>query len=153
MFQDGFEVMEMNNTSKPWGYKIRGLFVLFYIAVLAVALSNLVGAETSIVLHPDNSYIDVYGIFNMSNHRIVNLATPSADADAATKAYVDSLVSSQGGSASGWNDTGTVVELLTSSDNVDANTLYVDNSLGRVGIGTSSPTQTLHVSGTVNITS
>ncbi|MDK2849997.1 MAG: mucin9, partial [Candidatus Woesearchaeota archaeon] len=59
---------------------------------------------------------------------------------------------SSGAIASGWNDTGSVVELVTSTDNVNANTLYISNSLGRVGIGTSSPSSTLHVVGSATIT-
>ncbi|HDP73687.1 MAG TPA: hypothetical protein ENN46_01885 [Candidatus Woesearchaeota archaeon] len=50
---------------------------------------------------------------------------------------------SSGGAASGWNDTGTVVELITSTDHVNATTLYVDNTASRVGIGTYSPSRQL----------
>jgi len=53
----------------------------------------------------------------------------------------------------GWNDTGTSVELVTSSDNVSAGNLFVDNSAGYVGIGTSSPGVALDVSGTISASS
>ncbi len=45
----------------------------------------------------------------------------------------------------GWNDTGVLVELVTPTDNVSANTLFIDNTNGRVGIGTTSPSQKLHL--------
>jgi len=58
---------------------------------------------------------------------------------------------SSGSIASGWNDTGTVVELLSSTDNIDANTLFIDNANGKVGIGTPNPASTLHIIGDVTI--
>jgi len=49
--------------------------------------------------------------------------------------------------AGGWNDTGSVVELVTSTDNLNASSLYVNNSVGKVGIGTSTPGAKLDISG------
>jgi hypothetical protein len=86
-------------------------------------------------------------VLSMHNNKIVFLGTPTADTDAATKAYVDSEITASGGSASGWNDTGTIVELLTSTDNVNLTTLYVNNTAGKVGIGVESPGEKFHVSG------
>jgi len=42
-------------------------------------------------------------------------------------------------SAAGWQNTSTLVSLVNTANNVSANTLYVDNSNGRVGIGTAGP--------------
>jgi hypothetical protein len=50
-------------------------------------------------------------------------------------------------SAAGWQNTSTLVSLVNTSNNVSANTLFVDNSNGRVGIGTTAPTATLTVNG------
>ncbi len=51
-----------------------------------------------------------------------------------------------GSTASGWEDSGTSVGLITASDNVNASSLYVDNANSRVGIGTYNPARTLDVS-------
>jgi hypothetical protein len=53
---------------------------------------------------------------------------------------------------SGWNDAGTQVELVTGSDNVSAGAFFVDNSNGDVGIGTTTPQNTLNVVGDINAT-
>ncbi|MBW2988236.1 hypothetical protein DRJ48_05360 [Candidatus Woesearchaeota archaeon] len=92
------------------------------------------------------------GVVNMLNHKIINLATPTADTDAATKAYVDSQIGSGGGAASGWNDTGTLVDLITGTDSVNATTLFINNTAGRVGIGTYSPSEKLSVNGNLEVT-
>jgi len=47
--------------------------------------------------------------------------------------------------AGGWSDLGTVVNLTTPSDNVSTNELFVDNTNSRVGIGTTSPSELLHI--------
>ena len=54
--------------------------------------------------------------------------------------------------AGGWTDSGTEVGLTTSTDNVSIGsgpTLFVDNSAGRVGIGTASPAYKLDVNGSI----
>ncbi len=50
-----------------------------------------------------------------------------------------------GSSSSGWNDTGTVVELVTGTDDVNLTSMYVNQTSGNVGIGTASPRAELHV--------
>ena len=50
-------------------------------------------------------------------------------------------------SAAGWKNTSTLVYLEDSSDNVSINTLFVDNTNGRVGIGISSPLAKLEIQG------
>lgn len=49
------------------------------------------------------------------------------------------------GTDSGFNDTGTTVQLVTSTDNVNMTSLYVNNSNGFVGIGTTTPLSLLTV--------
>src|SRR3989339_447478 len=58
-------------------------------------------------------------------------------------------LSSVSASAGGWTKTGTQVALTTATDNVSIGStdFFVDNSKGYVGIGTTSPTQLLHVNG------
>ncbi len=87
------------------------------------------------------------GALNMTNHQIVKLAEPSLSTDAATKNYVDTKITAKGGSASGWNDTGKQVKLLTKTDWMNATTLFVNNSNDRVGIGTYHPGYMLEVNG------
>jgi phage tail tube protein FII len=123
-------------------------FALLLVLMLAGAL--FASAETSIVLNPGTVYIDIYGTLNMSGSKIINLGTPTADTDAATKKYVDDELSQSGGAASGWEISGNTVQLITSTDNVSANTLFVDNTNSKVGIGTVKPSHTLTVKGTFN---
>jgi hypothetical protein len=101
-----------------------------------------------------NGSINVTGssaVLDMQSKNIINLAEPSSSSDAATKNYVDTQVSGGSYEQSGWNDTGTQVQLITSTDNVSANTLFVDNSNGRVGIGTTSSSEKLSVMGNVSL--
>jgi hypothetical protein len=51
----------------------------------------------------------------------------------------------------GWTNTSTLVSLSNSQNNVSANTLYIDNSNGRVGLGMTSPATKLDVSGSARI--
>jgi len=55
---------------------------------------------------------------------------------------------------SGWrNDSGSGnISMITTSANVSANTLFIDNTNSRVGIGVTSPTVALHVSQDLNVT-
>jgi hypothetical protein len=91
-------------------------------------------------------------VINMHSHKIINLLDPSDLQDAATKNYVDDLLGQQGGVASGWNDTGAMVSLIGPTDNMNATTLWINNSNGRVGIGTYAPQAALHVVGSINVT-
>lgn len=86
-------------------------------------------------------------VINMHAHRIINLADPQEDQDAATKKYVDSIVGSEGG----WSKTGNLVKLVTPTDTVNITTVFINNTNGRVGIGTYSPTERLTVSGNLHV--
>ena len=73
---------------------------------------------------------------DVNNNRIINVGTPVNAADAATKSYVDSVVTPPGGGTSGfWT--------LSGSSLYPASTGY------NVGIGTASPYDKLAVSGNV----
>jgi len=52
-------------------------------------------------------------------------------------------------SGGGWADTGTIVELTTPTDSVNATTLWIDNTNQRVGIKNYNPSYELDVSGTI----
>jgi hypothetical protein len=100
----------------------------------------------------DGNLTMLVGHINMSGSKIINLGTPTADTDAATKAYVDSQIGSGGGNTSGWIDTGALIRLITKTDSVNATSLYINNAAGKVGIGTYSPTDALTVVGNINVT-
>jgi len=87
------------------------------------------------------------GLLNMSGYRVINLGTPTAGTDATTKTYVDDMIGGGGYTLSGWNDTGTVVELITGTDDVNATAMYINNTAGYVGIGTGRPGAMLDVAG------
>lgn len=79
-----------------------------------------------------------YGIL-AGNYKIGNVATPTADADAATKAYVDSAVTGGSGTEVGyWTQNGTAI---------------FNSNTGNVGIGITNPNSKLHISGTLETTS
>ena len=50
-----------------------------------------------------------------------------------------------GGAGGGWMNTSTVVSLANIANNISANTFFVDNTNGRVGIGTAAPNVPLHI--------
>jgi hypothetical protein len=51
-------------------------------------------------------------------------------------------------SGGGWTVSGATVQLITSSNNVSANTLFIDNTNGKVGIGDTTPDALLDVQST-----
>lgn len=69
---------------------------LIFISIVAIALSiYFVGQQVLGVA--------IGGNLNMSNNKIVNLGTPTANTDASTKAYVDTAVAGAGGSPADWD--------------------------------------------------
>lgn len=80
------------------------------------------------------------GNLNMSSNRIINVASPTNDSDAATKSYVDSAA---GGGVPGGSDGQTLYNSAGSW--VASTSIYVASSTGNVGIGTNSPAEKLSV--------
>jgi len=110
---------------------------VFFVDVSTIRIG--IGTST-----PQNT-LNVIGDLNVT----ANISTPMLCLDGDCQTTWGAAVTGEGG----WNDTGTLVELVTSSDNVSANTLFVDNSAGRVGIGITSPGVALDVSGIISSSS
>ena len=102
-----------------------------------------VGGEVGVGTSTPVGKLNVIGDANVT----ANISTPKLCLDGDCQTAWPS-VSGEGG----WNDTGTIVELVTSSDDIDANSLFVDNTNGKVGINTSTPQNSLNVVGDANVT-
>lgn len=94
-----------------------------------------------------DSTIVMHKTMSMNSTKITSLATPTSDYDAATKKYVDD---NAGGGADKVDVAGdTMTGTLTIGNGgdlvVDTNTLFVDASANRVGIGTTSLSAPLHI--------
>ncbi|MDO6809533.1 hypothetical protein Q4603_12965 [Zobellia galactanivorans] len=81
---------------------------------------------------------------DFNTQKIVNLGTPTNDADAATKKYVDDYVSGTTGSIFFASDPdGTPTE-----NNAE---LFWDNTEHRLGVGTETPSHSIHTTGSVRV--
>jgi len=74
-----------------------------------------------------------------------NISTPKLCLSGACQTSWGDVVSGEGG----WNDTGSVVDLVYTARNVSAGAFFVDNTNSRVGIGTTTPAAKLDVNGTI----
>ncbi len=109
------------------GAVLAGDSVLSSIGKLVGNVATVSAAQGNYVLKDGTSVMT--GDLNLGAKKIINLADPSADQDAATKKYVDDLTAL---SAGPWSETG--------SD------IYYN--LGNVGIGTNNPSNPLTIEGT-----
>ena len=83
------------------------------------------------------------GTVRLSNAGVGTFAAGSTVDGSSICTASNGLCDGGGGGASGWNDTGGVVALLDQTDNVTAGNLTVDNTNGRVGVGTGTPERAL----------
>ena len=73
-------------------------------------------------------------LYNNSNILTIN--------ETKLNATIEARSSTSGG---GWTDLGTTINLSTPTDNVSANTLFIDNTNGKIGVGLNSPLALLHI--------
>ena len=87
------------------------------------------------------------GAINMNGNKITNLITPTADSDAATKAYVDNLVSSSGGTGSGGSSSGGLTQVFHAGTSAPSNTnlLWIDTNSTTGGLKYYNGTSWVHV--------
>lgn len=87
------------------------------------------------------------GAINMNGNKITNLITPTADSDAATKSYVDNLVSSSGGTGSGGSSSGGLTQVFHAGTSAPSNTnlLWIDTNSTSGGLKYYNGTSWVHV--------
>lgn len=87
------------------------------------------------------------GTINMNGNKITNLVTPTADSDAATKSYVDNLVSSSGGTGSGGSSSGGLTQVFHAGTSAPSNTnlLWIDTNSTSGGLKYYNGTSWVHV--------
>lgn len=87
------------------------------------------------------------GAINMNGNKITNLIAPTADSDAATKSYVDNLVSSSGGSGSGGGTSGGLTQVFHAGTTAPTNTnlLWIDTNSTTGGLKYYNGTSWIHI--------
>lgn len=147
----------------PGGFGTTQLDLDTHNPVMAMAANR---NDNAYLLQRDGSIVSggslsVGGVFELASGTSVNEISAAtnlgggspSDSTLPTQLAVKSYVDSQfAGGAGGWTSSGGVVRLTTPGDDVNATTLYIDNTLGRVGIGTDSPSQALEVVGNLRLT-
>ena len=99
-----------------------------------------------------NGYVDSTANFGVNTKTPVNTLNVLGDANVTGNLYVaGNLIGDGSINSTAWNRSGTNVSLRSPGDNISATTLFVDNSVGRIGIGTVAPSQVLDVQGNINI--
>jgi hypothetical protein len=98
----------------------------------------------------------IAGTLDMSNNKIIKVATPSDATDAANKSYVDTTANALVVATSAGSATASAISLYPAAGNAativtNANTRMTVTTSGNVGIGTTSPSTTLDVAGAAKI--
>ena len=109
----------------------------------AVGIGTTTPTTAGLVVSTNVSTVGI----DVQNNRIANVGTPINAADAATKSYVDSAITS--GVSGGITGTTNYIAKFTSANAV-GNSLVYDNGTN-VGIGTASPGAKLEVQGSVYV--
>jgi hypothetical protein len=129
IYDDGSAIT--SDTSNSYGLGMQGSSGRFALTAGTGGYISLFTANTERVRLDATGAMTVYGS-GSSFTQPVNVGTPTAASNAATKSYVDSAVS---GGSGPWTLSGSNV--------------YTSNTGSNVGIGTTSPGQKLEVSGTM----
>ncbi|KHO46123.1 MAG: hypothetical protein QS98_C0005G0070 [archaeon GW2011_AR3] len=87
--------------------------------------------------------LNLSGVLSMAGNKIIGLATPTADTDAATKAYVDSQAGGGGSGSVNGSGTAGYLALWNGTNEINSSTIY--QSAGLIGIGTTGPAHVLDV--------
>ena len=138
----GFEANVAAGTNR-WAYYGAGTAFSYFGGNVGIGTSS---PAALLSVAPASGYAILAG-----NYKIGNVALPTADADAATKGYVDSTVASATSSLSGLPAGTTGQTLRHDGSDWIANSLLYNNGVN-IGIGTTTPLARLDVAGQQRIT-